>query len=106
MDPGSVNGWHAHAYTTDRLFCASGRVQLSLYDGRKSSPTFSVVWQRVFGEHAPVLVVVPPGVWHGLKALGTAPALVLNLADLAYDYGCPDHRRLPPDSPHFPVKLV
>jgi dTDP-4-dehydrorhamnose 3,5-epimerase len=106
MDPGSMSGWHAHAHTTDRLFCGFGRIRLSLYDGRKSSPTSGGVWQRVFGEHRPVLVVVPPGVWHGLNALGTTPALVLNLVDQAYSYDRPDHRRLPPDTPLFPIKLV
>jgi dTDP-4-dehydrorhamnose 3,5-epimerase len=106
LDPGSVSGWHAHAYTTDRLFCGMGRVRLSLYDGRKSSPTFGTVWQRVFGEHRPILVIVPPGVWHGLKALGATPALVLNLVNQAYSYEEPDHRRLPPDTPHIPVKLA
>src|ERR1041384_6704788 len=39
-DRGGVPGWHPHAVTTDRLFCASGRIRLSLYDGRKSSPTY------------------------------------------------------------------
>jgi len=31
IDPSSVSGWHAHAATTDRLFCATGRIRLSLY---------------------------------------------------------------------------
>lgn len=44
IDPGAINGWHAHAQTTDRLFCAHGRIRLSLYDGRKSSPTFGNTW--------------------------------------------------------------
>lgn len=60
-DPGSVTGWHAHAVTTDRLFCAVGRVRLSLYDGRKSSPTFGALWHRVFGQDRPLIVIVPRG---------------------------------------------
>lgn len=106
LDPGTVTAWHAHAETTDRLFCAMGRVHLALYDGRKSSPTFGAVWQRVFGQERPLLVVVPPGVWHGLKTLGTTPSLILNLVDRAYSYESPDHWRLPPDAPQIPLSLL
>jgi dTDP-4-dehydrorhamnose 3,5-epimerase len=105
LDPGAINGWHAHASTTDRLFCAHGRIRLSLYDGRKSSPTFGYDWHRVLGAERPLLVVVPPGVWHAVTTLGPSPALVINLVDRAYDYSAPDHRRLPLDTPHIPVKL-
>jgi dTDP-4-dehydrorhamnose 3,5-epimerase len=106
LDPGTVSDWHAHAETTDRLFCAMGRIRLALYDGRKSSPTYGAVWQRVFGHERPLLVVVPPGVWHGLKTLGTTPSLILNLVDRAYAYENPDHWRLPPDTPNIPFSLL
>jgi dTDP-4-dehydrorhamnose 3,5-epimerase len=106
LDPGVVTGWHAHVRTTDRLFCVAGRVRLTLYDGRGSSPTAGTVWQRVFGQERPILVVIPPGVWHGVTALGAAPAIILNLVDRAYAYDSPDHERLPPDSPRIPVKLT
>ena len=106
LDPGTVTDWHAHEQTTDRLFCAAGRIRLALYDGRKSSPTFGTVWQRVFGHERPLLVVVPPGVWHGLRTLGTTPSLILNLVDRAYSYESPDHWRLPPDTPHIPLSLL
>lgn len=106
LDPGAVTGWHAHERTTDRLFCAFGRVRLSLYDGRRTSGTAGTVWQRVFGQERPLLVVVPPGVWHGVTALGASPALLLNLVDRSYAYDAPDHVRLPPDTPHIPLKLT
>ena len=106
LDLGTVTDWHAHVQTTDRLFCAVGRIRLALYDGRKSSPTFGSVWQRVFGQERPLLVVVPPGVWHGLRVLGTTPSLILNIVDRAYSYESPDHRRLPPDTPHIPLSLL
>ncbi len=106
VDPGAVTGWHAHAVTTDRLFCAWGRIRLSLYDGRKSSPTFGAVWHRIFGQERPLLVIVPPGVWHGVVGLGTAPSLLLNLVDKAYSYDSPDHWRLPPDTRLIPYSLT
>lgn len=106
LDPGIVTDWHAHAHTTDRLFCCMGRIKLALYDGRKSSPTFGTVWQRVFGHERPLIVVVPPGVWHALKALGATPSLILNAVDRSYSYENPDHWRLPPDTPHIPLSLL
>ncbi len=83
-----------------------GRIRLALYDGRKSSPTSGAVWQRVFGPERPLLVVVPPGVWHGLKVLGASPALVLNAVDRGYSHADPDSWRLPPDTPDIPLSLL
>ncbi|WP_292314942.1 dTDP-4-dehydrorhamnose 3,5-epimerase family protein [Mesorhizobium sp.] len=104
--PGAVTGWHAHGVTTDRLFCSVGSVRISLFDGRKASPTFGVVWHKIVGAVRPAIVVIPPGVWHGVVALGPDIALVLNLVDKAYAYDAPDHWRLPPDTEHIPYKLA
>jgi dTDP-4-dehydrorhamnose 3,5-epimerase len=93
IDPGGVTGWHAHAVTTDRLFCAAGRVRLSLYDGRKSSPTYGNLWHRVFGAERHL---ADADVGHVPMA-----ALLLNLVDRSYSYETPDHWRLPPDTPLF-----
>ena len=51
-------------------------------------------------------VTIPPGVWHGVVALGPETALLLNLVDKAYAYDAPDHWRLPPDTDQIPYKLV
>jgi dTDP-4-dehydrorhamnose 3,5-epimerase len=83
-----------------------GRIRLALYDGRKSSPTPGAVWQRVFGHERPLLVVVPPGVWHAVKALGASPSLILNAVDRGYNYEDPDSWRLPAGTPHIPLSLL
>jgi dTDP-4-dehydrorhamnose 3,5-epimerase len=106
LHPGAITGWHAHAVTLDRLFCAAGSVRISLYDGRKASSSFGVVWHKIIGPLRPAIVIIPPGVWHGVAALGPETALVLNMVDKAYDYRQPDHWRLPPDTDHIPYKLV
>jgi dTDP-4-dehydrorhamnose 3,5-epimerase len=54
------------------------------------------------GDSRPALVVVPPGVWHGLQNLGTIDALVLNCPTEAYNYADPDHYRLPHDADQIP----
>ena len=106
LEPGEITGWHAHAVTTDRLFCSAGSVRVSLYDGRKSSSSFGKLFHRIIGDKRPALIVVPPGVWHGVKAVSSTTALLLNIVDRAYGYQSPDHWRLPPDTPHIPYKLV
>jgi len=106
MYPGAVTGWHAHTRTLDRLFCSVGSVRISLYDGRKASPTFGALWHKIVGPLRPSLVIIPPGVWHGVVSLGPETALLLNLVDKAYAYDAPDHRRLPPDTEHIPYRLV
>jgi dTDP-4-dehydrorhamnose 3,5-epimerase len=64
------------------------------------------LWHKIVGPLRPSLVIIPPGVWHGVVSLGPETALLLNLVDKAYAYDAPDHRRLPPDTEHIPYRLV
>ena len=105
LEPGATSGWHAHAVTTDRLFCASGRILLALYDARIDSRTHCKAIDFRLGMERPAVVVVPPGVWHGVKNIGSLPALFLNIVDVAYDYEDPDHYRLPIDTPLIPYEF-
>lgn len=105
LGPREASAWHAHAGTSDRLFVNSGSVRVVLYDARQASPSFGVVNEFRFGAHRPALLVVPPGVWHGIQNLLTETSSVLNLVDHAYSYEAPDHWRLPPDSPRIPYRF-
>jgi dTDP-4-dehydrorhamnose 3,5-epimerase len=100
--PGVVKAWHAHRAQTDRFTCVSGTARLVLYDGRPDSPTHGSVNQFVIGNLSPRLVLIPPGVQHGFTALGTEPALVLNIPTGTYDYMNPDELRLDPHSNDIP----
>lgn len=102
LEQNALTAWHVHALATDRLFCAQGRIKLALYDGRKSSSTHGNVWQRIIGQDRPVLVVIPPGVWHGVKSLSAEKSYIFNAVDLEYDYDNPDHWRVPPDTDKIP----
>lgn len=103
--PGRVSAWHAHARTWDRLFVASGMARIVLFDARGESPTHGLATELKLGVLRPALVVVPPGVWHGVQALGPDPACIVNAVDRAYDYEHPDHWRLPADTPHVPYRF-
>jgi dTDP-4-dehydrorhamnose 3,5-epimerase len=105
LESGATSAWHSHAVTTDRLFCASGRIVLALYDARVDSSTHNKAIDFRLGMERPAVIVVPPGVWHGVKNVGSTPALFLNVVDVAYDYDDPDHYRLPVDTPLIPYQL-
>jgi dTDP-4-dehydrorhamnose 3,5-epimerase len=105
LQPGGVSAWHVHLRTTDRLACAVGQVKIVLFDGREGSLTRGRINEFRLGLQRPGLVIVPAGVWHGLRNLAPDPTFVLNLVDRAYEYEAPDHWRLPPDTPEIPYAI-
>jgi dTDP-4-dehydrorhamnose 3,5-epimerase len=105
IHPGGLSAWHAHGFSTDRLFAISGSLLIVLYDGRQDSPTHGLVNEFRCGLARPNLIVVPPGVWHGVHNIGHEPAVLINMVDRAYTYEDPDHWRLPPDTREIPYRL-
>jgi dTDP-4-dehydrorhamnose 3,5-epimerase len=104
--PGRVSAWHVHRRTVDRLSIVAGRVRVVLFDARTTSPTFGLCNDDlIFGDIRPALIVVPPGVWHGLQNIGAQTASVVNLVSQAYDYEHPDHLRLPEDTDQIPFRF-
>jgi dTDP-4-dehydrorhamnose 3,5-epimerase len=99
---GALGAWSCHQRTTDRLFVSQGHVKIVLYDARDDSNTRGRLMELHAGDVRPCLVVVPPGIWHGLQSLGGVDALVLNCPTEAYNYTDPDHYRLPYDTPEIP----
>jgi dTDP-4-dehydrorhamnose 3,5-epimerase len=102
--PGALGAWSCHRRTSDRLFVSQGHLKIVLYDARDDSRTRGMVMELIGGDVSPCLVVVPPGIWHGLQNLGHSDALVLNCPTEAYNYADPDHYRLPYDSPQIPYQ--
>jgi dTDP-4-dehydrorhamnose 3,5-epimerase len=105
LEPGQTTAWHAHRLTTDRIFVNWGMLTVVLYDARGQSRTFGRVNEFLFGSRRPAIVVIPPGVWHGIQNRGSEPAALLNLVDRAYSYDEPDHWRLPVDTPEIPYRF-
>lgn len=103
--PGGVTDWHRHDKQTDHLFPVLGSIKLCLYDDRPGSPTHGVSNTFRVGELRPSLVVVPPGVWHGLRNETGERAGYINAFDFLYEHGEPDNWRLPHDSPAIPCRL-
>jgi len=95
--PSVVKAWHMHRKQFDFMACIKGMIKLALYDGRNGSKTKGELNEFIIGERNPTLVVVPPEVWHGFKALHEV-AIVVNVPTEPYNYKEPDEYRLPPDT--------
>lgn len=102
MLPGGITDWHRHTRQADHLVAVSGIIKLALWDGRNGSPTHNETDIIRFGGLHPVLVIVPPGVWHALRNEGGEPAGYINVFDQLYDYEHPDNWRLDAASPGIP----
>jgi dTDP-4-dehydrorhamnose 3,5-epimerase len=100
-----VSAWHVHERTTDRLFVAGGHARVVLYDTRSGSPGYGRIMEILLTAHRPQLVVVPPGIWHGVENVDDEPAIIVNMPDRAYVYEDPDHWRLPPDTNAIPYSF-
>jgi dTDP-4-dehydrorhamnose 3,5-epimerase len=105
LSPGAVTDWHAHAKQTDHLVGVGGNIKLALWDGRDTSPSRGATEIVRMGAIRPVMVIVPPGVWHGLRNESGEPAGYINIIDELYDHKNPDNWRLPPRSADIPEIL-
>ncbi len=100
--PGVVKAWHYHKKQSDHFACLRGMMKLVLYDNRKGSPTRDRVSEFFLGDHQPLLVKIPPGVYHGFKCISSDEAIVINIPDELYDRKSPDEFRLPAHTKKIP----
>jgi len=100
--PGVVKAWHYHKIQTDHFFCIKGMTKLVLYDSREKSSTKGLVNEFFIGEHNPVLVVIPPMVYHGFKAISEEESFMINVPTELYNYEKPDEYRLDAHSAEVP----
>ena len=101
---GALGAWSCHKRTTDRLFVNQGQLKIVLYDDREGSRTKGEIMQLIAGDARPCLIVLPPGIWHGLQNVGNSDVLIINFPTHAYDYEDPDHYRLPFDTAEIPYR--
>src|SRR6476619_3731742 len=83
--PGVARGPHEHVDQTD-YFCFIGPSDFKMYmsDNRPASKTYGRVETRVVGASDPMGLVVPVGVVHAYKNVGTEVGIVLNAANRLY----------------------
>lgn len=102
--PGVYKAWHRHRLQTDHFVCVHGMARVVLYDPREDSPTRGFVNEFHIGLLNPVLVKIPPLVYHGFTAEGPETALIVNFPTQLYNYREPDEERLPHDTPLIPYQ--
>ncbi len=79
--PGAVKGWHRHKKQIDYTICIKGNVKYCVVEekGNKEVKTFYL------GENNPILIKVPPGIWHGYTPIGNKEAVLLTITNITYD---------------------
>jgi dTDP-4-dehydrorhamnose 3,5-epimerase len=98
FDRGVIRAFHKHEKAWDWFTISNGSAKVVLVDDRKDSSSFGERMVLVTGERRPVLIAVPPGVYHGWMSLKDGTQLV-GIASQTYNREDPDEVRLPPD--HF-----
>lgn len=100
--PGVVKGWHYHKKQTDNMVIVKGMMKVVLYDKREGSSTKSEINEFFMGIHNPILLQIPPLVFHGFKCISEEEAMVINCPTETYDYEDPDEFRIDPHKNDIP----
>jgi len=84
--PGAIKAWKRHRRQTQHLSVPVGRVEFVIADDRADSPTRGTIARLILGRpDRYALLVIPPGIWYGWRAIGETAALIANCADLPHD---------------------
>ena len=94
---GTVRAFHKHQDMWDLFFISHGAAKFVLVDDRPQSPTYKEMNTFVTGVRNPILVVVPPEVFHGWMSLEDDTQMISTATDV-YNRARPDEVRIPPDS--------
>jgi dTDP-4-dehydrorhamnose 3,5-epimerase len=83
--PTTIKAFHYHQHQTDYWSIATGMFQVALVDLRVDSATFGARNTLYLGTLRPWRLLIPPGVAHGYKVLGSEPGLLVYLTSRKYD---------------------
>ncbi|HEY3099352.1 MAG TPA: dTDP-4-dehydrorhamnose 3,5-epimerase family protein [Methylomirabilota bacterium] len=100
MAPGVIKAFHLHTRQTDVWFVPpSDRMLVLLLDVRTGSRTEGARQRLMLGNGASRLLVIPPGVAHGVRNLGESAGRIIYFTDLHFspEPATCDEGRLPWD---------
>ncbi|MBW1713177.1 MAG: dTDP-4-dehydrorhamnose 3,5-epimerase family protein [Deltaproteobacteria bacterium] len=100
--PGVVKAWHLHRIQTDNVCCLTGAIKLAVFDDRHDSSTKGQVNFFYLGRDNPLLIHIPPGLYHGWKCVSLEEAVIINTVSDPFDRDHPDEVRLDPHDNHIP----
>lgn len=98
MHSGVIKAFHLHQIQTDYWFCASGTIKAVVADlrGLDWQITRPECQEFILGDNQePRVLVIPPGIAHGLKVL-QGPAVLMYITSEQYDPS--DEGRIPFDA--------
>lgn len=83
--PGVARGPHEHREQTD-YFCFIGpsNFKIYLWDARPDSPSYGTKQVIYAGVDSPMMVIVPPGIVHAYRNIGTENGIVFNAPNRLY----------------------
>lgn len=100
--PGIIRAWHKHLKgQTDYFIALNGAIKICGYDEKTKELN-----EIVSTGQMPQIVRMPGHYWHGFKALGNEPAMLLYFTTKLYDYTDPDEERRPWNDPQLVPKLI
>jgi len=83
--PGTIKAFHFHRHQTDCWVPVQGMFQVALVDLRKQSPSFGARNTMYLGKLRPWQVLIPPGIAHGYKVIGTEAGMLVYVTDRFYN---------------------
>jgi dTDP-4-dehydrorhamnose 3,5-epimerase len=100
--PDVIRAWHRHVKgQVDYFLALKGLIKICAYDDKTSEVN------EVISSGLDLQVVRMPGhYWHGFKALGNEPAMLLYFTTNLYDASNPDEERRPWNDPALIPKIV
>ena len=104
--PGVVKAWHYHKIQTDNVCCVKGMIKAVLYDARENSSTYKKINEFFSGDYNPILISIPPGVYHGWKCISDVESIAVNMPTEPYNCENPDEYRLSPDTKEIPYDWI
>jgi len=100
--PGVVKAWHYHKKQWDHFVCVRGMAKVVLFDSREQSRTRNEINEFFLGDHRPILLQIPPLVYHGFKCVSDGEAIIINCPTECYVYDNPDEFRVDPHRNDIP----
>lgn len=100
LEPGATKAYHIHTRQTDVWYVPpSDRMLVVLLDVRQRSATEGVRMRLVLGHGVPRLLVIPPGVAHGVRNLASSTGRIIYFTDMHFsaEPSTCDEGRLPWD---------
>jgi dTDP-4-dehydrorhamnose 3,5-epimerase len=98
--PGVIRAWHRHTRGQNDYFIAlKGAIKIGVYDEKTGE-----LDEIVCSELKLQIVKVPGDYWHGFKAVGNEPAMLLYFTTNLYDPKNPDEERRSYNDPSIKPK--